>query len=179
MRTGSAASWWLEAPRRRSPVHIITLHRTPGLIHAIIRGMIFMDDDWWWRWCVWLYDNADAGADMRLIGKFPAQPAAEYPHNQNQGQPDEREKQINSPFIDDPIEKLKYGVEHCWIQIHAISSGQALAITGSIVLDISANLARIRSNSLKGGSSTCARRAYARWMALLLCPNASCANRSG
>jgi hypothetical protein len=45
---------------------------------------------------VWLYDNADAGADVRLIGEFPAQPAAEYPRNQNQGQPDEREKQINS-----------------------------------------------------------------------------------
>src|ERR1039457_7038783 len=59
---------------------------TPGLIHAIIRRVIFLDDDCWWRWwCVRLNDNADAGADVRLIGEFPAQPAAEYPHNQNQG----------------------------------------------------------------------------------------------
>src|ERR1035438_4777961 len=117
---------------------------------------------------------------MRLIGEFPAQPAAEYPRNQNQGQPDEREIQINSPFCDDPIEKMEHGVEHCGrIQVHVISSGYAMAITGSTALDISANFVRIRSNSLNGGSSTCARRAYARWMALLLCPSASCANRSG
>ena len=141
-------------------VPIVTLHRTPGLIHAIIRRVIFVDDDWWWRWCVWLNDNADAGADVRLIGEFPAQSAAEYPRNQNQGQPGEREKQINSPLCDDPIEKMEHGVKHGGrIQVHVISSGYALAITGSRVLDISENLVRIRSNSLNGGSSTCALRA--------------------
>src|ERR1017187_8997391 len=90
-----------ELPRRRSPVPIVTLHRTPGLIHAIIRRVIFVDDDGWWRWCVWLYDDADAGADVRLIGEFPAQPAAEHPGQHQQGQPDEREKKINAKFSDD------------------------------------------------------------------------------
>ena len=28
-------------------VPIVTLHRTPGLIHAIIRRVIFVDDDCW------------------------------------------------------------------------------------------------------------------------------------
>src|ERR1017187_6166641 len=163
---------------RPSPSHDQT---TPGLIHAIIRRVIFVDDDCWWRWWrVWLNDNADAGADVRLGGEFPAQPAAEHPGQHQHRQPDEREKQIHSPFCDDPIKKMEHGVEHYGrIQVHVISSGYALAITGSRVLDISANLLRIRSNSLNGGSSTCARRAYARWMALLLCPNASCANRAG
>ena len=107
-----------------------------------------------------LNDNADAGADVRLIGEFPAQPAAEHPGQHQYRQPDEREKQINSPFCDDPIEKMEHGVKHGGrIQVHVISSGYALAITGSRVLDISANLLRIRSNSLNGGSSTCALRA--------------------
>src|ERR1039458_4789200 len=170
MRTGESvtqlrpAAWRAggsELPRRRSPVPIVTFHRTPGLIHAIIRRVIFVDDDCWWRWWyVRLNDNADAGADVRLIGEFPAQPAAEHPGQHQHRQPDEREKQINSPFRDDPIEKLEHGVEHCGrIQVHVISSGYALAITGSKVLDISVNLARIRSNSLNGGSSTCALRA--------------------
>jgi len=71
---------------------------------------------------------------------------------------------------DDPIEKLEHGLEHFGrIQVHVISYDYALAITSSMVLDISADLVRIRSNSLNGGSSTFARRAYARWMALLLC----------
>jgi len=93
-------------------------------IRAVIRRVIFVYDDFlWWRWFVQLYNNADAGADMRLTGEFPAQPAAEYPRNQNQGQPDEREKQINSPFRDYPIEKMEHGVKDCWIQVHVISSG--------------------------------------------------------
>ena len=66
-------------------VPIVTLHRTPGLIHAIIRRVIFVDDDCWWRWCVWLNDNADTGADVRLIGEFPSQPAAEYPGQHQSG----------------------------------------------------------------------------------------------
>lgn len=107
-----------------------------------------------------LNDNADAGADVRLIREFPAQPAAEHPGQHQYRQPDEREKQINSPFCDDPIKKLEHGVEHRGrIQVHVISFGYALAITGSRVLDISENLVRIRSNSLSGGSSTCALRA--------------------
>jgi len=53
--------------RRRSLVPIVTLHRTPGLIHAIIRRVIFVDDDCWRRWCAWLNDNADAGTGVRLI----------------------------------------------------------------------------------------------------------------
>src|ERR1017187_7065329 len=169
MRTGESvtqlrpAAWRAggsELPRRRSPVPIVRLHRKPGLIHAIIRRVIFVDDDCWWRWCVWLYDDADAGADVRLIGEFPAQPAAEHPGQHQHRQPDEHEIKIDSPFCDDPIEKMEHGVEHCGrIQVHVISSGWALAITGSMVLDISANLLRIRSNSLNGGSSTCARRA--------------------
>ena len=74
-----------------------------------------------------LNDNADAGADVRLIGEFPAQPAAEYPGQHQHRQPDEREKQINSPFCDDPIEKMEHRVEHCGrIQVHVISSGYAL-----------------------------------------------------
>ncbi len=96
-----------ELPRCRSPVPIVTLHRTPGLIQAIIWRVIFVDDDCWWRWCVWLNDNADAGADVRLIGEFPAQPAAEYPRNQNQGQPGEREKQINTIILNDGIQEIK------------------------------------------------------------------------
>jgi len=44
-------------------------------------------------------------------------------------------------------------------RVVVISFGYALAITGSTVLDISANLARIRSYSLNEGSSTCALRA--------------------
>ena len=42
------------------------------------------------------YDNADAGANVRLIGEFPAQPAAEHPDQHQHRQPDEREKQINA-----------------------------------------------------------------------------------
>src|SRR5450631_1087879 len=42
--------------------------------------------------------DADARADMRLIGKFPAQPATEHPGQHQHRQPDEREEQINSPF---------------------------------------------------------------------------------
>ena len=54
----------------RPPVSEVTL---PILIHAIIRRVILMDDDCWWRWwCVRLNDNADAGADVRLIGEFSA-----------------------------------------------------------------------------------------------------------
>ena len=161
MRTGASVP-------RRSPFPIVTLHRTPGLIHFIIRQVIFVDDDWRW-WCVWLSENADAGPNARLIGEFQAQHDAEHPGQHQHRQPDEHEIKIDSSFRDDPVEKMEYGVEHCGrIQVHVISSGYALAITGSKVLDISANLVRIRSNSLKGGSSTCARRAYARWMALLL-----------
>jgi hypothetical protein len=105
-------------------VPIVTLHRTLNLIQAIIRRVIFVDDDWLWRWRVWLYDNADAGVDVRLIGEFPAQPAAEHPGQHQHRQPYEREKQINSPFCDDPIEKMEHGVEHCGrIQVHVISSG--------------------------------------------------------
>ena len=44
----------------------------PISIHAIIRRVIFLDDDCWWRrWCVRLNANADAGADVRLIGEIP------------------------------------------------------------------------------------------------------------
>ena len=80
--------WRLGDPRCRSSVPIVTLHRTPGLIHAIARRAIFVDDNWWRRWCVWLNDNADAGADVWLIGEFPAQPAAEHPGQHQQRQPD-------------------------------------------------------------------------------------------
>src|ERR1035438_6029394 len=156
----------LEVPRCRSP---FTGHSFS--IHAIIRRVIFVDDDCWRRWYVRLNDNADAGAHVRLVGEFPAQPAAEHPGQHQHRQPDEREKQINCPFRDDPIEKMEHGVEHCGrIQVHAIPSGYALAITGSMVLDISANLLRIRSNSLNDGISTSALREYARVMALLLWP---------
>src|ERR1700722_20299708 len=141
--------------------------------------MVFVKYDWRWLWSRWLYDNGDASPNVRLVGEFPAQPAAEYPGQHRQGQPDEHEKKIVSIFRDNPIKKMEHGAEHFRIQVHVISSSYALAIIGSMVLDISANLVRIRSYSLNGGSSTCARRAYARCMALLLCPSASCANRSG
>ena len=66
-------------------------------------GGSFVDDDCWWRWwCVRLNDNADAGADVRLIGEFPAQAAAKYPHNHKQGQPDEREIKIHAIVSNHP-----------------------------------------------------------------------------
>ena len=109
--------------------------------------------------CV-LYNNADTGTNVRLIGEFTAQPATEHPGQHHERQPGECEKKIVAMIRDEPIEKMEHGGEHCVrIQVHVISSGYALAITGSMVLDISANLVRIRSNSLNGGSSTCARRA--------------------
>ncbi len=69
--------------------------------------MVFVKYDWRRLWSRWLYDNADASPNVRLVGKFPAQPAAEYPGQHQQGQPDEREKKMVSIFRDDPIEKLE------------------------------------------------------------------------
>jgi hypothetical protein len=110
-------------------------------IAVITIQMVFVKYDWCRLLCRWLYDNGDASPNLRPVGEFPAQPAAEHSGQHQQGQPDEPEKKIVSIFRDDPIEKLEHRVEHCGrIQVHVISSGYALAITGSTVLDISANL---------------------------------------
>ena len=92
------------------------------------------------------------------------------------------EEQIHAVVRDGVVQKIEHGFQYfACIQVHIASGVQAFAslMTGSMILARSAGFFRIRSNSLKGGSSTCARRAYARWIALLLWPSASCANRSG
>ena len=60
---------------------------------------------------MWLYDNADAGTNVRLIGEFPAQPAAEHPGQHQQGQPDEREKKIDSILGHGVVQPFEHRVE--------------------------------------------------------------------
>ena len=47
--------------------------------------MVFVKYDWRWLWSRWLYDNADVSPNVRLVGEFPEQPAAEYPGQHQQG----------------------------------------------------------------------------------------------
>ncbi len=56
---------------------------------------------------MWLYDNADASTDVRLIGKFPAQAAAQYPCQQSQQKINGSNEKIKGVFVDESIKTFQ------------------------------------------------------------------------
>src|ERR1019366_2087979 len=113
----------------------------------------------------------DADGDIRRPPHFSPQTAAEYPRDHNHRQPDQHEIKINSIIRDGVIQKTKHGVQNfARVQVHIASLVWTFRIltTGSTILERAEELFRICSYALSGGSSTCARRAYARCIALLL-----------
>jgi hypothetical protein len=58
--------------------------------------------------CVWLNDNADAGADVRLIGEFPSQGTAQYPRQKSQQEINGSNEKIECMVVNESVQMFGF-----------------------------------------------------------------------